>query len=148
MRLNSVEQVGISLSDVQAIEKQSFKEKNYANAQQKFNASTCSVCNKDPKDRYISCIECHILIHYSCTFLRPYQLYYFVEKNRKYTCIKCAPTSLVVLLSDEVDVLMNDIKEHLVEIETINYLLTEENQYLNGRGYSKQKYFKSKKKTL
>ena len=31
-----------------------------------------------------------------------------------------------------VDVLKNDIKEHSVEIETINSLLWEENQHLSG----------------
>ena len=39
---------------------------------------------------------------------------------------------LSYLSSDGVDVLINDIKEHLVKIETINSLLREENQHLRG----------------
>ena len=46
-----------------------------------------------------------------------YQLYYFVEKKSKYTYVNCTPTGLVDLSSDGADVLINDIKEHLVEIE-------------------------------
>ena len=49
-----------------------------------------------------------------------------------YTQVNCTPTGLVDLSSDGEDVLINDIKEHLVEIETINDLLTEENQHLRG----------------
>ena len=65
-------------------------------------------------------------------FLPSYQLYYFVEKKSKYTCVNCTPTGFVDLSSDGVDVLINDIKEHLVKIETINNLLREENQHLRG----------------
>ena len=45
------------------------------------------------------------------------QLYYFVEKKSKYTYVNCTPTGLVDLSLDGADVLINDIKEHLVEIE-------------------------------
>ena len=107
---------------------QNLEEENDANMQQKFNTSTCSVCNKDATDKYISCSECHIQIHYRCTFLPSYQLYYFVEKKSKYTCVDCTSTGLVDLSSDGVDVLINDIKEH--EVETIKNLLGEENQHL------------------
>ena len=130
MSLNKVDKVGTSLPDVQSREMQIFKEENNANMQQ--NTSTCSVCNKDSANKYIPCSECHIQIHYRCTFLPSYQLYYFVEKKSKYTCVNCTPTGLVDLLSDGVDVLINDIKEHLVEVETINNLLREENQHLRG----------------
>ena len=72
-------------------EMQFLEEENDTNMQQKFNNSTCSVCNKDATDKYISCSECHIQIHYRCTFLPSHQLYYFVEKKRKYTCVNCTP---------------------------------------------------------
>ena len=104
------------------------EEENDANLQQKLNASTCSVCNKDATDKYISCSACQWIYH-RCTFLPSYQLYYFVEKKRKYTCINCMPTDLS---SVGVDALIIDIKEHLVEIEAINNLLREENQHLRG----------------
>ena len=105
-----MEKVGTSLPDVQSREMQILEEENDANMQQKFNTSTCSVCNKDATDKYISCSECHIQIHYRCTFLPSYQLYYFVEKKSKYTCVNCTPTGLVDLSSDGVDVLINGIK--------------------------------------
>ena len=76
---------------------QILEEENDVDVQQKFNTSTCSVCNKDATDKYISCSECHTQIHY--TFLPSYQLYYFVEKKIKYTCINCTPTGLVYLSS-------------------------------------------------
>ena len=110
------------------MEIQVLDEENDTNVQQKFNASTCSLSNKDAKVKYIPCNEYHIHIHYRCTFLLSYQLYYFVEKKRKCTCINCTPTDLVDLSSDSVDVLINDIKENLVEIETVSNLLREENQ--------------------
>ena len=116
---NNMEKVGTSLPDVQSGEMQILEEEIDANVQQKFNISTCSICNKDAMDKYISCSECHIQIHYRCTFLPSYQFYYYVEKKSKYTCVNCTPTGLVDLPSDLVDVLINDIKEHLVEVETI-----------------------------
>ena len=132
MSLNNMEKVGTSLPDVQSRKMQNLEEENDANMKQKFNTSTCSVCNKDATDKYISCSECHIQIHYRCPFLQSYQLYYFVEKKSKYTCVNCTPKGFVDLSSDEVDVLINDIKEYLVKMETINTLLREENQYLRA----------------
>ena len=105
------------------MEMQNLEEENHANMRQKFDGSTCSVCNKDATDKFISCSECHIQIHYRCTFLPSYQLYYFVEKKSKYTCANCTPTGFVHLSSDGVDVLINDITEHLVKIKKINNLL-------------------------
>ena len=87
--------VGKSLPDVQSREMQILEDENDANMQQKFNTSTCSVCNKDAKDKYTCCSECHIQIHYRCTFLPSYQLYCFVEKKSKYTRVNCTPTGLV-----------------------------------------------------
>ena len=76
--------------------------------------------------------------HYRCTFLPSYQLYYYVEKKSKCTCINCTPTDLVDLSSEGVDVLINDIKEHLPEIETINNLLTKRRKSASkGIKYSK-----------
>ena len=83
MSLNSVEEAGTSLPDIQSREIQILKEENDANVQQNVNTSTCSVCNKDATDNYISCNECHIQIHYRCTFLPSYQVYYFVQKKSK-----------------------------------------------------------------
>ena len=114
------------------MEMQILEEENDANMQQKFNTSTCSLCNKEVTDKYISCSECHVQIHCRCTFLPSYQLYYFVEKKSKYSCINCTPTGLVDLSSDGVYVLINDIKEHLVEIEAINNLLREKNRRFRG----------------
>ena len=114
------------------MEMQILEEENDANMQQKFNTSTCSLCNKEVTDKYISCSECHVQIHCRCTFLPSYQLYYFVEKKSKYSCINCTPTGLVDLSLDGVYVLINDIKEHLVEIEAINNLLTEKNRRFRG----------------
>ena len=122
MSLNNVEETGTSLPAIQSREIQILEEENDANVQQNFNTSTCSACNKDATDNYISCNERHIQILYRCTFLPSYQLYYFVEKKSKYTCFNCTPTVLVDLSSDGVDVLINDIKEHLVKLETINNL--------------------------
>ena len=113
----TTEEVGTSLLNVKSREMQIFEEENDPNRQQKFNTSTCNICNKNATGKYISCSECHIQIHYRCTFLPLYQLYNFVEKKRKYTCINCTPTGFVDLSSDRVDVLINDIKEHLVKIE-------------------------------
>ena len=145
MSLNNLEKVTASFPDIQSMEIQIFEEENDAKKQQNFKASTCSICN-DAKDKCISCSEFFIHIHYRCTFLPPYQPCYFVEKKRKYTCINCTPTGLVDLLSDGVDRLINDIKEHLVEIETIKHLLREENQHLKGENsYLKEKQFKSRK---
>ena len=127
-----MEKVGTSLLDVQSREMQILEEENDENMQQNFNTSTCNVCNKDATYKYISCSECHIQIHYRCTFLPSYQLYYFVEKKSKYICVNWTPTGLVDLSSDGVDILINDIKEHSVEVETINNLLREENQHLRG----------------
>ena len=114
------------------MEMQILEEENDANMQQKFNTSTCSLCNKEVTDKYISCSECHVQIHCRCTFLPSYQLYYFVEKKSKYSCINCTPTGLVDLSVDGVYVLINDIKEHLVEIEAINNLLREKNRRFRG----------------
>ena len=90
-----MEKVGKSLPDVQSREMQNLEEENDANMQQKLNTSTCSVCNKDATDKYISCRECHTQILYRCMFLPSYQLYYFVGQKSKYTCVNCAPTGLV-----------------------------------------------------
>ena len=64
MSLNNMDKVGIRLPDVQSREMQILKEENDANMQQKFSTSTCSVYNNDATDKYISCNECHIQIHY------------------------------------------------------------------------------------
>ena len=114
------------------MEMQILEEENDANVQQKFNTSTRSLCNKDLTDKYISYSECHVQIHYRCTFLPSYQLYFFVEKKSKYSCINCTPTGLVDLSLDGVYVLINDIKEYLVEVEAINNLLREENRRFRG----------------
>ena len=98
------------------------EEENDVNVQQKLYASTCSGCNKDAKINYISCSECHVQIHYRCTFLTSHQPYSFVEKKREYRSINCSPAGLVDLLSGGVDVLINYIKVHLVEIETLDHL--------------------------
>ena len=74
MSLNIMEKVVTSLQDVQSREMQILEEENDANMQQKFNTSTCSACNKDATDKYISCNECHIHIHFY-TFLPSYQLF-------------------------------------------------------------------------
>ena len=58
-----MEKVETSLVDVQSREMQNLEEENDANMQQKFNTSTCRVCNNDATDKYISCSECHIQIH-------------------------------------------------------------------------------------
>ena len=83
-------------------------------------------------------------MHYTCTFLPSYQLHYFVEKQSKYTCV-LTPTVSVDLSSDGVDVLINDIKEHLVKVETINNLLREENQHLRGENIQNKKVEKTNK---
>ena len=57
----------------------------------------------------------------------------------------CTPTALVDLSSDGVDVLINDIKERLVEIETINNLLSEENQHLRGENIQNKNNLKVEK---
>ena len=145
MSLNNMEKVGTSLPDVQSREMQILEEENDANMQQKFNTSTCSVCNKDATDKYISCSERHIQIYYRCTFLPSYQLYYFVEMKNKYTCVNCTPTGLVDLLSDGVDVLINDIKEHLVKVETMNNLLREENQHSRAENIKNKNNLKVEK---
>ena len=132
MSLNNVEEAKTSFSDIQSREIQILEEENNANVQQNFNTSTCSACNKDVTDEYISCNKCDIQIHYRCTLLPSYQLYNFVEKKSKYTCFNCTPTGSVDLSSDGVDVLINDIKEHLVKLKIINNLLREENQHLRG----------------
>ena len=132
MSLVNMEEVGTSFRDVQSRKMQILEEGNNANVQQNFNTSTCSVCNKDVMDQYTSCSECHSQIYYRGTFLPSYQFNYFFQKKSKYTCIKCTPTGLVDLSSYGVDLLINDIKNHLVDIETINNLLREENQHLRG----------------
>ena len=48
MSLNNMEEFGTSLSDVQYKEIQILEEENDASVQQKFNASTCSICNNIP----------------------------------------------------------------------------------------------------
>ena len=83
MSLNNTEKVGTSLLDVQSMEMQNLEKENDANMQQKVNTSTCSVCSKDATDKHISCSEYHIQIHYRCTFLPSYHLYYFVETLNK-----------------------------------------------------------------
>ena len=60
MSLKNVEEIGTSFSDVQSMKIQILEEEYDANLQQKFHTSTCSVCNKDEKDKYISCGECYI----------------------------------------------------------------------------------------
>ena len=64
MSLSNLEEFAASLLDAQFVEIQILEEENKAKVQQRFNASTYSVCNKDAKDKYISCIECHSHIHY------------------------------------------------------------------------------------
>ena len=93
MSLNNVEEVRTGLPDVQSKKMQILEEKNDANVQQNFNTSTCSVCIKDATDKYISCNKCYTQIHNRCTFIMSYQLYYFVEKESKYTCINCTSTA-------------------------------------------------------
>ena len=65
-----MEKVETSLVDVQSREMQNLEEENDANMQQKFNTSTCNTCNKDATDKYISCSECYIQIHYSARSYR------------------------------------------------------------------------------
>ena len=90
MTLSNMEKVGTSLPDVQSREMQNLEEEKDANMQQKFNTSACSLCNKDATDKYISCSEWHIQMHYRCMFLPSYQLFYFVEKKSKYTHVLIA----------------------------------------------------------
>ena len=53
MSLNNMEKVGAIFPDIQSMEMQNLEEENDANMQQKFNTSTCSVCNKNATDKYI-----------------------------------------------------------------------------------------------
>ena len=53
MSLKNVGEVRTSLPDVQSMEMQILEKKYDTNVQQKFNASTCNVCNKDATDKYI-----------------------------------------------------------------------------------------------
>ena len=123
MSLNNVEEVGTSLPDVQSREMQILEEVNDANVQQKFNTSSCCVCNKDATDKYYLAVN----VTFKCiAYGRSYRHANFN------ILLKRTPTGLVDLSSDGVDILINDIKEHLVEIETINNLLREENQHLRG----------------
>ena len=55
------------------------------------------------------------------------------------------PTRLVDLSSEVVDVLIIDIKEHLVEIKTINNLMREENQHLRGENIQNKNNLKIEK---
>ena len=128
-----MEKVETSLPDVQSREMQILEEENDANMQRKFNTSIWRVCNKDAIDKYISCSESHIQIHHRCTFLPSYQLYYFVEKESKYTCVNYTPTGLVDLLSDGVDVLINDIlPENLKEVNSLKYKINKDTD-INGK---------------
>ena len=63
----------------------------------------------------------------------------------KYTCVNCTSTDLVHLSSDGVDVMINDIKEHLVDVETINNLLREENQHLRRENIQNKNNLKVEK---
>ena len=67
------------------------------------------------------------------------------KEKQIYTCVNCTPTGFVDLSSDGVDVLINDIKEHLVKIETINNLLREENQHLRGENIQNKNNLKVEK---
>ena len=145
MSLNNMEQVVTSLPYMQSREIQILEEENDANVQQNFNTPTCSVCKKDATDKYTSCSECHIQIHYRCTFLPSHLIYYFVEKKSKYTCSNCTPPGLVNLSSDRVDVLINDIKEHLVKLQAINNLLRQKNQHLRGENIQNKNNLKVEK---
>ena len=78
MSLNNLEKVVASLPDVQSMEIQILEEENYAKVQQKFNTSTCCVCNKDAKDKYIFCSECYITFMYITDAS-------FVDDNTTYT---------------------------------------------------------------
>ena len=69
MSLKITKEVGIKFAGYQAMEKHILEEEYDANVQQKFNRSTCSVCNKDETSKYILCSECHIYIHYKCMLL-------------------------------------------------------------------------------
>ena len=133
MGLNNMEKVETSLPDVQSREMQILEEENDANMQRKLNTSIWRVCNKDAVDKYISCSESHIQIHHRCTFLPSYQLYYFVEKESKYTCVNYTPTGLVDLSSDGVDVLINDIlPENLKEVNSLKYKINKDTD-INGK---------------
>ena len=72
MSLNKVEEVGTNLPDVQSMEMQILEEESDANVQEKFDISTCSICNKGATHKYISWSECHVQIHYRCMFLPSY----------------------------------------------------------------------------
>ena len=133
MGLNNMEKVGTSLTDVQSREMEILQKENDANMQRKLNTWTWRVCNKDATDKYISCSESHIQIDYRCTFLPSYQLYYFVEKESKYTCFNYTPTGLVELSSDGADVLINDIlAENINEVNSLKYKINK-GTYINGK---------------
>ena len=113
--------------DVMVIDKQL---QNLEKEQHQTEDTPCTICNKAAKEKYICCGECQCRVHYRCAFLPTYQLYYFVEKTRKYTCVNCTPQALVDLRSDGVDVLIRDIRNHLEELKKMNNLIQKQNEYL------------------
>ena len=145
MTSNNAEETGASLQEENPAKTQKLEEEN-DNQVQTPDAVICGVCCKDVKEKFISCSKCHFHIHYRCTLLPSYQLYYFVEKTRKYTCVNCTPEGTVDLSSDGVDVLINDIKDHLIDVENINRRLQEENIHLRGENIQVKNNIKVEKK--
>ena len=107
--------------------------------------ATCTICMKEVQDKFISCKDCGACLHYRCTFLPAYQLFYFINDISNYVCVNCTPEGLLEHSSHGVDILIKDIQHHLVELESVNKLLQKENEELRGEYIKNKNSFKVEK---
>ena len=56
---------------------------------------SCTICFKEVTEKFISCSDCGARLHYRCTFLPAYQLFYFVNDMCNYICVNCTPVGLL-----------------------------------------------------
>ena len=133
-----MEEVRTSLPDVQS------REENDANMQQKLNILTSSVCNKDATGKY------YLVVNVTFKYIADARSYRHTNltillKSKVNTLLIARQIGLADLSSNGVDVLINDIREHLVEIKTINNLIREENQHLRGENIQNKNNLKVEK---
>ena len=93
----------------------------------------CTICNEQVGVNIICCRKCHCKIQYKCSFFPSQQLYRFVERKRKYTCVNCTPANVSNITPGIVNIKTNELTDNVNEIEGINTLLRKENQQLREK---------------
>ena len=94
------------------------------------NELACVICDEVATENFIHCSDCRNAIHYLYTSLSAYQIYNFINSNRKFTCINYTKEEYNNIVHLTMGSALIEFRENLDQLQVEMHLLQTENEML------------------